>query len=147
MSYILLKCVISISNNVYLPYKFLCDFIQESAKSAFFPKIQEKFWLMCLQKLYLYHLSKLVYCKQNFVRFHAVESEIELPQDFWEKLKSSAPYWAICTQITSLLFLIIYILCTFFVQFHPLETKISISQKFRKSWNYSTTYEVIFTKS
>ena len=31
------------------------------------------------QKLYQCYLLKQVYCMQNFVRFHALESEIELP--------------------------------------------------------------------
>ena len=48
---------------------------------------------------------------QNFVQFHAIESNIELSQKFWEKLNTSAPYWAIYIQIASLLFLLIYILC------------------------------------
>ena len=43
---------------------------------------------------------------QDFV----VESEIELPQKFWETRNSSAPYWAMRTQIASLLFLLIHIL-------------------------------------
>ena len=47
---------------------------------------------------------------QNFARFHAVESEIELSQNFLEKRKSRALYLAICTKIASSLFLMIYIL-------------------------------------
>ena len=27
---------------------------------------------------------------QNFVRFHAIESEVELPQEFWEKKEQTA---------------------------------------------------------
>ena len=47
---------------------------------------------------------------QNFVRFHSIEIKIKLWQKMWEKQNSSAPYRAICTQITSLLFLMICIL-------------------------------------
>ena len=42
--------------------------------------------------------------------FMLKKSEIELPQEFWEKQNSSAPYRAIYSQTTSLLFLMIYIL-------------------------------------
>ena len=41
---------------------------------------------------------------QNFVRFHAIESEIELSQEFWEKRNSSAPtaqYVPECIIVTS----------------------------------------------
>ena len=62
------------------------------------------------QSLYQYHPSKLVYCMQDFVWFHATESEIELPEEFWGKCNSSATYRAIYTQIASLLFLMISIL-------------------------------------
>ena len=44
---------------------------------------------------------------QNFVRFNAIKSEIELSEKFWEKRK-------------------------IFVQFHQLETEIGLFQKFRK---------------
>ena len=47
---------------------------------------------------------------QNFVRFQAIESEIKLSEEFWKKQNSSVPYRVICSQIVSLLFLIMYIL-------------------------------------
>ena len=47
---------------------------------------------------------------QNFIRFHAIESEIELPQEFWKTRNSSASCKAICTKIAPLLFLVTYIL-------------------------------------
>ena len=47
---------------------------------------------------------------QNFVRFHAIESERALSQKFWEKRITKAPCKDICTQIASLLFLMLYIL-------------------------------------
>ena len=47
---------------------------------------------------------------QNFVRFHAIEPEIELQQEFWEKRNSKAPYGATYTQIASLIFIKTYIL-------------------------------------
>ena len=46
----------------------------------------------------------------NFVRLQAIESELELPQKFWGRRNSSAPYLAIYTQYASLLYLIIYTL-------------------------------------
>ena len=75
------------------------------------------------QKLHQYHLSKWVYCAQNFIRFHTIESEIDLSQEFWGKRKSSSPDWVICTQIASLLFLIVYILHVNFCPIYPLETE------------------------
>ena len=53
------------------------------------------------RKLYEYHLAKLVHSMQNFVRFHAIESELELPIEFWKKRYSSIPYCAICNKIVS----------------------------------------------
>ena len=50
----------------------------------------------------------------DFVRFHAVESETELPQEFWKKRNNCVSYWAMYTQIVSLLFLTIYILYIIF---------------------------------
>ena len=44
------------------------------------------------QSLHQCHHSKLVYCMQIFVPFHAIESEIDLSQDFREKQSSSTPY-------------------------------------------------------
>ena len=61
-------------------------------------------------KICQWYLLSKVYCMQNFVWFHAIESEKKLSQKFWEKRNSSALYWAICTHIASLLFLMIHIL-------------------------------------
>ena len=44
------------------------------------------------QSLYQYHTPKLLHCMQNFVQFHAIESEIGLSKEFWDKRNSSAPY-------------------------------------------------------
>ena len=41
---------------------------------------------LCSQKLYQHHLSKYVYCMQNFVRFYTIESKIELSQEFQKKI-------------------------------------------------------------
>ena len=41
--------------------------------------------MLCSHKLY--YLAKLVYSMQNFVRFYAIESDIELPQEFWKKME------------------------------------------------------------
>ena len=46
---------------------------------------------------------------QNSVQFHAIELEL-LPQEFWEKHNRRACYLAICIEIASLLFQMIYIL-------------------------------------
>ena len=43
MSYVRLKSVIVISNNVNLAHKFMCDFIQWNTRSAF-SQIIEKLW-------------------------------------------------------------------------------------------------------
>ena len=61
------------------------------------------------QNLYHY-FAKWVYCMLNIVRFHAVESKIKLPLEFWEKQNSRAPYWDTYTQTASLLFLMMHIL-------------------------------------
>ena len=47
---------------------------------------------------------------QNSVRFHAIEYDAGLSQEFEEKRNSSAPCRAINTYIASLLFLIIHML-------------------------------------
>ena len=48
---------------------------------------------------------------QNFVRFHAIESKIELSQEFWGKKRSSSdPFRDMCTRAVSLLFLMIHVL-------------------------------------
>ena len=86
-------------------------------------KILKRMWLQrplasyAGKKLYKCYPLNYIYCTQNFVRFHAVKSKIELPQEFWEKKNSRAPYWARYTQIASLLFLMIYILCINFCSF------------------------------
>ena len=46
---------------------------------------------LCPQKLYQCYLLKEVYCMQNFIQFHAVESEIELSQEFWENRIAAPP--------------------------------------------------------
>ena len=133
-----LKCVIVIFNNTYLAYKFLCDFIEYSTRSP----LSEKFLIngttapsskLYSYKLYQYHLSKYLYRIQSIIRFHAVESKIELTQIFCEKRNRRATYRAVCTQITSLLFPIIYILCIKFCAILSIDTEISVSQKFRKT--------------
>ena len=37
-----------------------------------------------LQKIYQYHLCKQVHCMQNFVQFYAIESKLEISQEFSE---------------------------------------------------------------
>ena len=73
----------------------------------------------------------------NFVRFHAIESEIELAQEFFFKKGLAAPYGnlgtyssvAICTQIASLLFLLIYIL---HIKFCPISSARNRDQRILK---------------
>ena len=68
--------------------------------------------------------------KLNFVRFHEIESEIELPQQFCKKKRnSSAPYLAICTQIASLIFLMTYIL---YINFCPIPFTRNRDQRIQK---------------
>ena len=66
---------------------------------------------------------------QNFVRFHAIESEIEQPQQFRKKRNNSVPYRAIYTQIASLLFLMIYI---FYTNFYPISSARNRDQRIPK---------------
>ena len=56
---------------------------------------------LCSQKLDKYHLAKLVYCIQNFVRFYAIESEIELPQEFWKICENNISKQSLLAKIIS----------------------------------------------
>ena len=47
---------------------------------------------------------------QNFIRFYAIESKIELSQEFWGKQNSNTPTELYVTQIVSALFIMTYIL-------------------------------------
>ena len=78
---------------------------------------------LCPQKLYLCHVLKYVHCMQNFVRLHAIESEIELSQKFWGKQNSSSLYWAIRTYFESLLYIMIY---TLYINFCAISSTINI---------------------
>ena len=83
---------------MYILHIHFCAISLNRTQNLHFPKIFGNIEItaslskLCLQKIYQYHLVKYVYCMQNFVQFHAVESEIELPQEFWEKRNSSALY-------------------------------------------------------
>ena len=74
-----------------------CAISFSRTQNLHFPKNSEKIVTttplikLCPQKLYQCHLLKQVYCTQNFARFHAIESEIGLTQEFWEKWNGSAP--------------------------------------------------------
>ena len=101
--------------NCYIIYFYAISF--NGTQDLHFPKNfgiivttvhPSKLWSQ--RKIYQYY----VYCLPNFVRFHVVESKVELPQEFWEKQNSRAPYWAMHAQIASLLFLMICILYTNF---------------------------------
>ena len=90
MGYTHLKWIIVIFYNIYLAYKFLSvsfNRAQEMHFSKNFGKIAITASLskLCPQKLHESHLLKQVYCMQNFVRFHGIESKIELRQFFLEK--------------------------------------------------------------
>ena len=114
MNYIHLKCIIIISNNVYLANKFLPCF-WKFWKNDYSTHIK-----LCPIKNYIkVILLKQTYCMQNFVRFHIIESEIELQQKFWEKMNNGTPYWAICTRFASLLYLM---MCTYHVNFCPISS-------------------------
>ena len=57
------------------------------------------------------------------VWFHAIESELELSQEFGKKRNGSATYRDTYAQIATLLFIKMYILYKKIMQFHPPETK------------------------
>ena len=101
----LITCILQIN---------FCAILFNRTQDLHFSKNSGKFVItapsrkLCPQKLYQYHLLKLAYCMQNFVRFHAIEYDIELSYKNLGKRNSSAPYTAIYTQIGSLLFLMIY---------------------------------------
>ena len=84
---------------------------------------------------------------KNFVRFHAIESRIELSQEFWEKRDSSVTHWAMCIQIASFLFVMIYILYINFWTISSTKNQHQRIRKIPKNCNYSTTCRAIFTKS
>ena len=99
-----------------------------------------------LTKIILISSSKKVHCLQNCVRFHAMESEIEISQKFWKKRNSSAFYWSLCTHIVSLLYLMVR---TLFIHFYAIlftKNRDNGSQKFQKKCHNSSTCWAIFTK-
>ena len=80
------------------------------------PKILEKLWFQCPLASYARKIISVSYFKVSimhakFCTLHVIKWKIRLSKEFWVKWNSSAVYWATCTQITSLCFLIIYILC------------------------------------
>ena len=60
---------------------------------------------------------------------------------------SSAPYWALCTQIVSLFLMYLCILCINFEKSHSLKTKINLFQEFWKKYDYTAIFWWIFSKS
>ena len=65
---------------------------------------------------------------QNYVQIHSIESELELPQEFWKKRNSSAPYKDICTQISFLLLVI----CILYMNFCPISSTRNRDQRILK---------------
>ena len=88
---------------------------------------------------------------QNFVWFHAIQSQIELSQKIWKKRNSSIPYWAYmlrCAQIASLLYLMIHILNINFGAISSTENRDELIPKIlKKDSDYSATCWAIFMKS
>ena len=70
-----------------LPINF-CAISLNRTQCLHFPKNSEKIVTtappnkLYSQKLYQYHPSNQINCMQNFVRFHAIVSEIGLSQEF-----------------------------------------------------------------
>ena len=65
----------------------------------------------------------------------------------WDrKRNSSTSYWAIDTQIASLLYRIIYVLYKCFLQFHSLETEISFQKSRKKMWRHRHLLSDFFQK-
>ena len=92
------------------------------------------------------------YITHNIINIYTliIYMHIILSQEFLGKTEQQPPphFWALYTQIASLLYLMIYILyISFFVQFHPLKTEISLNQKFRKKVSLQRLLLTIFTKS
>ena len=84
---------------------------------------------------------------QDFVWFHTIESEIGLSLKFWGKWNSSAPYLVTCTQIASLLFLLIYIVHVSFCAISSTRNRKQLILKILEKYDNSTTCWAIFTKS
>ena len=95
------------------------------------------------QKFYQCYFLKLVYCMHNFIQIQAIEPKIELMQGMWEKRNISAPYWAMCTQITSMLFLMMDILYINFCAISSTRNRDCLFPKFWKKWNYSASVSAI----
>ena len=69
------------------------------------------------QSLYKYHISKLLYCMQNFVQFHEIETEIELSQEFWENGVAAPPMRYMYPNWTIFVFIDIYFIHKFLCNF------------------------------
>ena len=89
MSYVHLKCIIVISKHAYFVLQVnFCAISFNGTQNLHFSNNSRKTVAavppskLCSQKLYEYHLAKYVYCVQNFVRFHALKSEIEYHKNF-----------------------------------------------------------------
>ena len=69
MSYMQLICIIVISNNVHLTYKFLCDFIQQITKSAFSPIFRRNSEISAIYNAMFAKIISILSCKISI--FHA----------------------------------------------------------------------------
>ena len=149
MSYMQLKCIIVTSNNVHLAFKFcVISFIR--TQNLHFPQNSKKIVTtalaskLCSQKLCQYYLAK----QQNFIQFHAVESEIELLQEFREKRNSSPPNEL---RNPNCFIVISYDIYVLYINFCAISSKrnrdLHIQKISKKKLNYSDTCQAIFTKS
>ena len=77
---------------------------------------------LCLQRPLTSYASKnyintsFKVCISHAKFWITMEYEMELSQEFWLKWNSIALYWATCTQIASILFLMINIVCISFCE-------------------------------
>ena len=90
LNYKHVKCIIVISNNVYLAYKFLSDFIQQNTRYAFSQKFQKNCGNSYAYKLrlrYKYIACKIVYDsmqwspRQNYHKNFEKNGLAALPSD------------------------------------------------------------------
>ena len=90
-----IKCIIVVNDNALILHSYFCAISFNRTQNLHFPEKFGKISITALLKFAKYiSLSshKISILHENFVRFHALGSEVELPKEFWEKHNSSAPY-------------------------------------------------------
>ena len=104
---------------MYILHINFCAISFNRSRDIIIPKILENLRLQCphqaiLSKIISILLLKISILHAKFCTIHAIKPEIELSHEMWKKQKNSAPYWDISTQISSWLFLVIYIMYIIF---------------------------------